>query len=137
MSNKIIRSLFESRLKTWAAARSPALPIAFENNGFDQPTGTYLRTFMLPADTSSADLAGTLRDRTGIFQINIVCPQDKGPGEGQGISAELDALFPNNLRLTQGAFAVQTVSPVRERRGISSDDRYTVPVDFEYRSDST
>lgn len=137
MSNKTIRSLFETRLKTWAAARSTPLPIAYENVGFSTPDTTYLRAFMLPGDTDSADLAGTLRNRVGVYQINIVCPANKGPGEGQGIAAELEALFPNNLVLTSSGFKVQTISPVRERKAIDADGRYTVPVDFAYRSDST
>lgn len=137
MSTKTIRALYEKRLEDWAKARVPVLPIAFENVGFTPPKTTYLRAFMLPASTTSADLAGEMRDRIGVFQVNIVCPTGKGPGEGQGIAAELDALFPNNLRLTSGAFTVQSVSPLRERPAIPSDDRYTVPVDLQYRSDST
>jgi hypothetical protein len=137
MSQKTIRSLLESRLKAWAAARVPALPIAFENASFTPPQGAYLAAYLLPADTTSQDLEGSLRNRAGVFQVNIVCPTGKGPAEGQTIAAELDALFPANLRLTSGPFVLQTTSPTRERSAIQSDDRYTVPVDFTYRSDST
>ena len=137
MSQKLIRSLYESRLKAWAEARNPALQIACENAQFNPPAGTYLAVFQLPADTTSADLAGGLRNRTGVFQVNIVCATGNGPGEGQGIAAELDALFPNNLRLTSGQFTVQSVTPTRERQPVSADNRFTVPVDLQYRSDST
>lgn len=137
MSQKTIRSLFESRLKAWASARAPALPIAFENAAFTPTEKAYLAAYLLPADTTSQDLEGTLRNRLGVFQINVVCPIGKGPAEGQSIAAELDALFPAYLRLTSGAFTVQTTSPTRERGAIQTDDRYTIPVDFTYRSDST
>lgn len=50
MSNKLCRQAIETRLATWAAARVPALPIAFENAPFTPVTGaTYLRAFLLPA----------------------------------------------------------------------------------------
>lgn len=137
MSQKTIRALYEDRLKTWAQVHNPVLPIAYENVPFTPPAGTYLAVFLLPADTTSKDLAGSLRDRTGVFQINVVCPVGNGPGVGQGIAAELDALFPNNLRLTSGAFTVQSVTPTRERPPVPTVDRFTVPVDLQYRSDST
>ena len=137
MSNQTIRALFETRLKAWADAHTPALPIAFENVQFTPPTGLYLAAYLLPADTSSQDLEGALRNRLGVFQVNIVAPAGTGPGPGQAIAAELDALFPVNLRLTNAGFFVQTTSPTRERSAVSSEDRHMVPVDLTYRSDST
>lgn len=138
MSDRLIRQLFEARLKTWADARAPALPVAFENVTFTPPANgsTYLRAFLLPADTTSRDLAGDNRNRSGVFQINIVAPIGTGPGAAEGIAAELEALFPMNLLLTSGTFQVLQTSPVRKRRGITEDARYTVPVDFEYQSDT-
>lgn len=135
MSEQLIRSLYEGRLKAWAAARVPALPVAWENVSFTPPVGTYLRAFLLPGDTRSRDLYGDNRHRVGVFQVNLVCPAGNGPGVAGGIAAELEALFPMNLILTSGAFSVTQVSPLR-RRAALTDDRYTVPVDFQYRSDT-
>jgi hypothetical protein len=135
MSEKLIRSLYEGRLKTWAAARLPALTVAWENVTMTPPTSAYLRAFLLRGDTTSRDLYGDNRHRVGVFQINIVCPGGAGPGAAEGIAAELDALFPMNLILTSGAFSVTQVTPLRTRPGIP-DDRYTVPVDFAYRADT-
>lgn len=137
MSDKLVRALYEARLKTWADARSPALPIAFENVGFTPPTSAYLRAFILRGETTSQDLAGAMRNRIGIFQVDIVCPIGNGPGSAETIAAELETLFPNNLRLTNGAFTVQNISPVRVRPAIPDADRYSVPVDFAYRADET
>lgn len=137
MSEKLIRSLYEARLKAWSAARVPALPVAWENVGFSPPNDTYLQAFVLRAETTSKDLEGAMRNRTGVFQINIVCPIGKGAGHAESIAAEIDTLFPNNLRLTSGAFFVQSISPLRTRPAIIGVDRYTVPVDLQYRSDST
>lgn len=137
MSDRLVRQLYEARLKTWMDARSPSLPIAWENVDFTPPqTGAYLRAFVLRAETTSQDLAGAMRNRQGLFQINIVCPTGNGPGSAEAIAAEIEALFPNNLRLTNGGFFVQSVSPLRVRPALV-DDRYTVPVDFQWRADET
>ncbi|MEE4465711.1 phage tail terminator-like protein, partial [Azotobacter chroococcum] len=110
MSNRLIRSLYEQRLAAWAAARS--LPVAWQNVPFTPPaSGIYLRAFLLPADTDSLDLEGAHRLYTGVFQISIVAPNGNGSGDAEQPAADLDAEFPQNLRLTSGAFAVQIVSP--------------------------
>lgn len=50
MSHKIIRSLLEARLKAWAAARTPALRIAYQNVAFTPSNNEiYLRAFLIPA----------------------------------------------------------------------------------------
>ena len=137
MSDGLIRSLYEGRLNTWSAARSPVLPIAWENVDYTPTTNsTYLRAFVLRGDTGSEDLAGSLRNRVGVMQVNIIMPTGSGAGASESIAAELEALFPNNLRLTSGTFSVQVITPARVRSGFVSDDNWIVPVDFEYRSDS-
>jgi hypothetical protein len=136
MSEKLIRSLFEGRLKTWAAARVPPLVVAWENVTMTPPAGVYLRAFLLRGDTTSRDLAGDNRHRVGVFQVNIICPSNKGAGEGESIAAELDALFPMNLVLTSGSFSVTQTSPLRTRPAIVDPDRYTIPVDYQYRADT-
>lgn len=137
MSERLIRSLYEGRLKTWAAARSPALQVAWENVDFSPPTGTYLRAFLLRGETTSQDIAGAMKNRIGIFQVSIVCITGNGPGSAEAIAAELETLFPVNLRLTNGSFAVQIISPLRVRQPVPEPDRYVLPVDFAYRADET
>lgn len=132
-----IRSLYETRLLTWAAARVPPLPVAVENVEFTPPpaNGTYLRAFLLRGDTTSRDLAGDNRNRVGTFQVNIITAAGDGPGAAEGIAAELEALFPM-LRLESGVFWVQQVTPVRIRPGIPDGGTFTVATDFDYRSDT-
>ncbi len=139
MSHKRVRQLLESRLATWAAARSPALLIAWENQPFTPPAGTYLRAFLLPAQTDSQTLDGVHRLYTGVFQVSVIAPDSTGPGATEGIADEIAALFPNNLRLTiaSPAFVVQLVSPMSQTQGIQTPDRYTVPVSAQYRADTT
>jgi hypothetical protein len=136
MSEKIIRQLIETRLKVWAAARVPALPVAVENNALAVPTSIYLRMSLLRAPTVSKSLEGEHRARVGICQVSIVCINGTGADVGDGIAGELDLLFPNNLRLTQGAVTVQVVKPVSVAVANNDLNRFTIPVSFTYRSDS-
>ena len=135
MSQKQVRAIYETRLATWAAARAPALPIVYENDPLTPPATTYLRAFLLPADTTSEDLAGTLRTYGGIFQVNVVAPINTGPGAAAAIGDELAALFVLNARLT-GGVTVQQITPTTVAGALQDADRYTIPVYFSYRSDT-
>ncbi|MBD9585827.1 DUF4128 domain-containing protein [Pseudomonas sp. PDM03] len=138
MSHKIIRSLFEGRLKTWAETRSPALRISYQNVDF-APTAneTYLRAFLLPAGTNSNDLAGAHRLYTGLFQITIVTPAGGGTGAAEGLVDELAALFPLNDRLTKPGFSAQVMTPVEPGPEQQEDTAFALPVSFQYRADTT
>ncbi|MDV7209906.1 DUF4128 domain-containing protein [Azotobacter beijerinckii] len=136
MSNRLIRSLYEQRLASWAAARS--LQVAWQNVPFTPPaTGIYLRAFLLPANTDSLDLEGAHRLFTGIFQVSIVAPNGKGSGAAEQLAVDLDALYPNNLRLASGDFSVQIITPCSQGPAIPGDISYMIPVSFTYRADST
>lgn len=134
MYTKLIRTLYEQRLATWAATKS--LTVAWQNALFTAPAGAYLRAFLLPADTDSQDLAGAHRAYTGVFQVSIVAPAGQGSVVAETLAAELDALFPNNLLLSSGAFGVQIVSPCSAGPAIQDGTRYTLPVWFRYRADT-
>jgi hypothetical protein len=137
MSHKIIRSVLEGRLKAWAAARSPALRIAYQNVAFT-PTANeiYLRAFALPAGTSSNDLAGVHRLYTGVFQITIVTPVGGGPGAAETLADELAALYPLNDQLTKEGFSVKVMTPVEQGPEQQEDTAFALPVSFQYRADT-
>lgn len=136
MSNKIIRAALESRLNTWAAARVPALPVAFEDVPFTPSGGTYLQAFLLPGTTDSPDLEGAMRSYVGLFQVNIVTKAGIGRGTAEGIADELAALFPNNLLLVQSGVSVYVRSPCSYPVAIQNDTTSTLPVSFRYRADA-
>lgn len=138
MSHKIIRSLLESRLKAWAAARTPALRIAYQNVPFTPNSGeTYLRAFLLPAGTDSNDLAGAHRLYTGAFQITIVTPTGNGPSGAEAIADELAALYPLNDRLVRNSLTALIMTPVEPGPEQTEDTAFALPVSFQYRSDTT
>jgi hypothetical protein len=135
VSHKLIRAAYESRLKTWADARTPALSIAWENLPFTEPAGLYLRAYLLPADTDAPDLAGATRVYVGVFQVNVVAPLNKGAGEAMGVADELAALFVVDTQLTN-TITVQQTTPCRIAPALASDTRYVLPVSFQYRADA-
>lgn len=136
MSTKLIRQLLETRLATWAAARSPALRVNYEDVKFTPNTGeTYIRCFTLPARTGSDDLEGIHRLYAGVWQVSIVKPAGGGVGAAYGIVDELEALFPVNLRLTSGTFTVQIITPMGPGPLITDSTTSTIPVSCTYRAD--
>lgn len=137
MSQKKCRAAFEGRLATWAAARSPALRISYQNVPFTPAAGeTYLKAFLLPADTTSDDLAGDHTAYRGVFQVSVVGPINKGSGAVEGIAEEMEALFYTNLQLSVSSLLVQQITPARVAPALQDESTYTVPVSFSYRSDS-
>lgn len=137
MSTKLIRTLFETRLKNWAAARVPALRIHYEDTAFTPNANeTYLRCFTLPARTGSEDLEGIHRIYTGIWQVSIVKPANGGAGAASGIAEELAALFPQNLQLTSGSFMVAVRQPMGPGPLIIDATTSTMPVSCNYRADT-
>ena len=136
MSNALCRQAIETQLSAWAAARSPALPVAWENVEFPSPPATYLRAFLLPAKTTGIDLAGVGRTYIGIYQVSVITPVDIGPGTAEGIASEIAALFPLNLRLAVSGMTLQVISPVTCAQGAQDGFSYIVPVSFGYRADT-
>lgn len=136
MSDKRIRALLETRLKSWADSKS--ISVAFENVPFTDTGSTYLRAFLLPARTISQSVAGDHRGYSGIFQINIVGDSGIGAGALHSIADSISALYPVNLRLTDSTgFTVQVVTPSSESAGIAADGNFTIPVSLQYRADTS
>lgn len=138
MSDKIIRSLFEGRLKTWATARVPPLPIEYEDVAFTPPSdgSPYLRSYLLPANTTSEDLEGKHTAYRGVYQISVVTKAGEGRGAASLIADELAALFPNNLAMTKTSFTVYTRSPMSTATAQQGDTTTSLPLSFVYRADT-
>jgi hypothetical protein len=139
MSDRIIRSLFDARLKTWATARVPPLPIEYEDVAFTPPSdgSPYLRSYLLPANTTSEDLEGKHTAYRGVYQVSVVTKAGEGRGVASLIADELAALFPNNLAMTKTSFTVYTRSPMSTATAQPGDTTTTLPLSFVYRADTT
>ena len=132
MSQQRIRAAFESRLAQWAAARVPALPVAWTNAAATLPTVDHLRAHLLPAETTARDVAGKNRSYRGLFQVSVFIKAGTGVGRAEAIAGELDDLFPVALRMLSAGIAVQVMTPMATRPAIQETDWYSVPVDCRY-----
>ncbi|WP_454869431.1 phage tail terminator-like protein [Pseudomonas gorinensis] len=138
MSDKIIRSLFEGRLKAWAAGGVAALPILRGRRFRAAANGsTYLRAYLLPANTTSEDLEGKRAPYMSIFQMSVVTKADIGRGAAEGIADEIAALFPNNLGLTKTNFTVYVRSPMSPGSPSRATRPAALPLSIQYRADTT
>jgi Bacteriophage related domain of unknown function len=134
MSNVTIRTAFESRLATWAAAQTPALPIAYENRAFTPPANNrYLRAYLIPAPTVNEFLEGTHRSYEGVFQVSIVQPLTAGTASAATIALALDTLY--QVSFLEGAMRVFITSPMSIAPAIIEPNNYVLPVSCFYRVD--
>lgn len=138
MSDRIIRSLFEARLKVWASTRVPALPIAYEDVAFTPPANDdpYLKIFLLPGNTDSEDLEGKHTSYRGVLQISVVTKSGGGRGAAGMIAEEIAGLYPNNLALSKADFTVFIHSPMATAGAIQGDTTSSLPLSFQYRADT-
>jgi hypothetical protein len=135
MSDAIISAAFETRLKAWAAARTPPLPVSYENQSFTTPAdGKYLVAWLLPTRTGNEMLADAHRVFEGIFQVNVVRPRDEGAVIARQIKDEIDALYPSAF--VYGGITINMTAPMGAVTGIPADGTYTLPVSGKYRVDT-
>lgn len=95
MSNKIIRAELETRLKAWADAQVPKIPVAFEGVSFTKPTsGPFIECFLLPSATLDSNVSATRKTRLGIFHVNVWAQSGKGMGQVESLAQSIVELFP-------------------------------------------
>jgi hypothetical protein len=96
MSQSIIRATFMQALSAYAAAHNPVLTIARENTSYTKPLdgSTFLEAFVIPANTTTPNVAADRRRFLGDFQINVWVKDGSGAGVGEAIAEEISQLFP-------------------------------------------
>jgi hypothetical protein len=134
--NSDIREAFETRIQTFAAAQTPAIPVAWENVGFrPSPDIAYLRCAMLPALTQNPWLGVTSNRLVGIYQINVYGIQDEGPGGAEAIADALIALFPRGGMTQNGKTINIDYTPTRAKGMNDQNGFFFIPVRIRYRED--
>lgn len=94
MTQQTVRQEIESKLKEWAAAKYPTLPIAFENVSFTKPDGDWIQIVFIPATTVNNNVAASRATLYGLFQINIYTKNDTGTKKSEMLAQSLIDLFP-------------------------------------------
>ena len=93
------------------------LPIALENQDFDPRLGDpYLAAFLLPASVIQSTLGlNGCETTSGIYQIDINYPAEKGVTALLSKADEVNAVFYNGAALTLNAFTVNLKNVSRSR----------------------
>ena len=136
MSMTIIRSTLMTALAAYAAAHSPVLTIARENQAFTKPTNgaSFLEPFFISANTTTPVLDGSRRRFWGDFQINIWTKEGMGAGAGEVIAEEIYQLFPV---VPKSYLPVSIEGPVQIKRSITDVAGWRVtPILIPYRMEA-
>lgn len=135
--NADIREAFETRIAAFAAAQTPALPVAWENSGYTpSPSTAYLQCAMLPAPTQNPWMGVQSARLVGIYQINVYGIQNDGPGPAEAIADALIALFPRGTGMTQNGVTINIdYTPTRAKGLNDQNGFFFIPVRIRYRDD--
>lgn len=135
MSESVVLAAIETTLKTWAAAQSPALEVAWPNVDFTAPVASYLRAFPLPAETVSLDLGRVNRTFTGVYQVSVYTMLGAGPQPARTIVEGLRTLFDPATPITgSGGVKVWFLQPLSAAPAREERDRLHVPCSVLYRA---
>jgi hypothetical protein len=130
MSEVAIRRAIEQRLNSM----TPALVTAWENATFKpQPSVAYQRVQMVPAIPDNVANMTMFHRLQGLYQVQLMYPLDKGPGDAEGRYEAIKARFPKGLSITQDGVTV-TISGTVYRSGASTKDgdRWSLTVRIPY-----
>jgi hypothetical protein len=139
MSQQLVRSLIEQRVRDWAEEND--LPMEWESDVFTPPATAYGKFNLLPAETRSDDLAGKFRTWQGVAQITLAVPAGNGPAAAGELVKSLDETFPVYLNLVSDpsidliALTVIVMTPVNAPQGFADKGHWLVPAYFRYRCD--
>ncbi len=95
MSIPIIRTYFESKLKTWATSKSPKIKVSYQGGNFPKPPADlWIQCFLIPTATLNREVGATKETHLGLFQIEVWSAHGKGMVAAEAMAEELRALFP-------------------------------------------
>lgn len=135
MTQALIKAAYESTLKTWADAQTPAIPVAWENVNFAPPAGRYVRFDLIPAQTNDVSIDGLGRDWKGVAQVMLCMNIGAGVGSALTLGAALDAIITPTL--TYSSLLIYRITPVTINVGRPVDGRYEMPCWWIYRAIAT
>lgn len=131
MSDALIRKALETRLN----AMPPGIGVAWENADFEPAANTaYMKSNLLPAEPENPAQGTTFTRYLGIYQVTLMYPLGKGPGDADAKAEAIRAWFPRNLSLTGGGVTVTVDKTPYKMTGFVDEeaDRYAVPVRIPY-----
>ena len=134
MSDAIIRAAIEARLKSWAAAHAPPIPVAYENSGYKPTVGQrYLRGDLLPAETENPSQGGKHKHFHGVYQVSVRVPDGSGTGDASALTKAIAVLFERPTTMVRDGINVNILrTPSAAKGGSDGAGFYVVPVSIWY-----
>lgn len=137
MSNSIVRTALETRLRTWAQAQTPVPSIAFENVAFTKPTLStttplWVECKLLPNQTFSRDTTALRETFIGLFQVNVWSPSNIGMGQAERMADSIKQAFPVVPKF--GGVSIE--QPPKVGSPLQDSGWIVVPVLISYRYES-
>jgi len=128
-----IRSELESKLITFGASQSPAIPVSVQNVPFTKPNGkAFLEIKFLASVTINPSVNADTERETGLMQINICIPEGVGTKAASDLITSVKALYP----VVPKTGTVSIEQPPQVGTGFSRDDGYwVIPLTFKYRQE--
>jgi len=140
MSEALIEKAFQTLIKDWAAAQSPAVPVAYERVPFvppeaaaTAPYGRYVAVAVRHADARAFGY-GHGRDYMGFVQLTVSVAEGVGTRYLKELKAQLDSLLPTTAPIVEGALRIWITSPLTFGPAIGDPGRYTVPLTVNFRA---
>lgn len=128
-----IRSELETRLKTFADAQVPPIPIAWEGQPFTPPKdGAFFEVKMLAPISSSSNVAASNTRTRGNFQINVVDRDGVGSKRIEDLVDQVIALYP--MLPKTGTVSVE--QPPQKSAAILLLDKRIIAVTVNYRQEN-
>lgn len=129
-----ISSALNARLNTLPGSA----PVAWENYPYDPVAGTlYLRPTLIPDDAVSYAMGATGTDQnSGVFQIDVIAPSDKGRGEAY---TKADAIAEHFRPMTELTYNSRLVRCIQASIRVATQDNgwFILPVRVEYLAYTT
>jgi hypothetical protein len=137
MSLEVIRAELETKVKAWADAQTPPIPVAFENVGYTKPADgqtPFLETFTIPNTTMNKEVSGSRKTYLGIFQVNCWAPKNAGTNPVNTLAQSIIDLFP--LVPKTGSVSIEQ-TPSAGRLTMDDSNWVIRPVMIRYRYEAT
>jgi hypothetical protein len=128
-----IRSELETRIKVWADAQSPPIPVAFEGIPFNKPKiGPWLRVWMLANVTINPTVDAARKRTKGIMQVDCCVLDGTGSAAVEALANSVAALFP--VLPKTGTVSIE--QPPQTGQAFPQDLWRIIPVTISYRQES-
>ena len=137
MTQRTIRSEVEAKVKAWAAAQSPAIPIAYENVTFTKPSPTddnsrFIELYIIPATTVNQTVNAARKTLTGLIQFNIYTVAGVGTKKSEELAQALIDLFP--VVPKTGSVSIEQTGSIMNT--LYDAQWLVTPVRFRYRQEN-